>query len=87
MPLFICDKCDTIENTALGRFWGVKYKGGDALCSACMPELRYRDYAKGGKWHGRFKRKKATLESLKKEDLSNFIYLGRFEKELNQGDK
>lgn len=44
MPLFRCDKCGVIENTALGKFWGEKEK----LCSQCG----------FGKWHGKFKRTK-----------------------------
>jgi hypothetical protein len=44
MPLFICEKCQTIENTALGHYWGEKEK----LCSECA----------FGKWHGRFPKEK-----------------------------
>lgn len=37
MPLFICDKCHTLENTALSGYW---WKGeGPALCSACDPQF------------------------------------------------
>lgn len=44
MPLFICQKCGCIENTALGHYWGHKEK----LCSECDT----------GKWHGAFKKEK-----------------------------
>jgi hypothetical protein len=44
MPLFVCERCETIENTALGRFWLAKKK----LCSEC----------RSGTWHGKFPRVK-----------------------------
>lgn len=64
MPLFICKKCNVIENTALGSYWGVKIK----LCSECSR----------GKWHNQFKKeifdpkkwhvmKTGFLEEIKKE--------------------
>jgi hypothetical protein len=40
MPLFECDKCHCVENTATGSYWGQSEK----LCSEC----------KYGEWHGRF---------------------------------
>ena len=40
MPLFLCEICKTIENTALGKYWGKDKK----LCSECG----------WGKWHDRF---------------------------------
>jgi hypothetical protein len=47
MPLFRCEKCGVIENTALSLCsWTSKVK----LCSQCCPEQK--------KWHGRFKRTK-----------------------------
>lgn len=63
MPLFVCEKCQTIENTALSNFWTRHLIGGGefifgeesdlsartlALCSACDPKI--------GEWHGRFPR-------------------------------
>jgi hypothetical protein len=42
MPLFLCDRCDAVENTALGRFWVPV--GEPRICSACST----------GKWHGLF---------------------------------
>ena len=45
MPLFRCDKCDAVENTACGCYWGrERLQGGRALCSECGK----------GEWHGRF---------------------------------
>lgn len=67
MGLFVCEKCECIENTALGHFWMVnrieefewteelsKYKN-KPLCSDCAP----RRFANGtltgmGKWHDKF---------------------------------
>jgi len=52
MPVFICSKCKCIENTACCYYWtkGIR----PALCSKCDPDI--------GKWHGIFKRRKATEE-------------------------
>jgi len=48
MPLFICQRCKTIENSALGQYWTSKEK----LCSECA----------FGKWHGRFEKEKFDPE-------------------------
>lgn len=48
MPIFVCDNCNHLENTALSRYW-YREKGTPALCSQCDPEI--------GRWHGRFPRK------------------------------
>lgn len=45
MPLFACSKCETVENTALGSFWGQSPR----LCSECAT----------GVWHGIFSKKNA----------------------------
>lgn len=65
MPLFVCDECNCVENTALGLYWSVgiaefkdKSKNNKALCSACKP----KEYIDGsmdnnaGVWHGKFSR-------------------------------
>ena len=67
MPLFICEKCGSIENTALGFWWSkgeFKFKDSSlndkALCSACMP-TEFEDgepTGETGEWHGRFPREK-----------------------------
>ena len=44
MPVFICENCGCIENTAVSNYWS--RGSGPALCSECDPEI--------GKWHGRF---------------------------------
>lgn len=75
MPLFICDNCDTIENTACCWYWSRNDKSlghdGRALCSVCEPTI--------GKWHGRFPRQFATEETVKSAKADYFRYAGRFE--------
>jgi hypothetical protein len=69
MGLFVCAKCECVENTALGHWWSKhriddfqwdesneKYKGL-GLCSECKP-LKFSDgtdYGRG-KWHGKFEK-------------------------------
>ena len=45
MPLFVCENCKNIENTALSSYW---YKRGKKLCSKCDT----------GEWHERFPEEK-----------------------------
>jgi len=56
MPLFRCDTCGTVENTALANYWARRFAGARGteppkLCSACDPTI--------GVWHGRFPRQSA----------------------------
>jgi hypothetical protein len=70
MPLFVCEECHTIDNTATGFYWSVgvvffmdETKNNKALCCACIPE-KYSDgskASKGGEWHGRFEREKFDI--------------------------
>lgn len=68
MPLFRCDICGCIENTALGHYWPrdfKEYKGTifeKALCSECNPRQ--------GKWHNRFPKEIATEKD--KGTLDNY---------------
>lgn len=48
MPLFVCDTCHTIDNTALGWYWqrdsnrellGPSFENGHALCRSCVPKF------------------------------------------------
>jgi len=68
MPLFICEKCGNIENTATGFYWcrsRSKFKDspdcdGKALCSKCVPEF-YDDGSRtgySGVWHNIFPEEK-----------------------------
>ena len=55
MPIFECEECGCVDNTALTRYWHRKRHSdlaGRALCSACDPEIN--------QWHGAFPREKAT---------------------------
>lgn len=67
MPLFICAKCECVENTALGHWWTKHHQklykwdelsreyAGRGLCSACAP-IEFSDGTPTGKgdWHGKF---------------------------------
>lgn len=50
MPIFACDKCGVIDNTALTRYW--LRNGGPAFCSQCDPVIK--------RWHGAFDRVNAN---------------------------
>jgi len=88
MPLFVCDECKVVENTACGHYWTRGqgfYKDKDrdkkALCSQCMPS-EFNDgskSSKGGQWHGRFERQIATKKLIKKWGEDNFIYVSDIE--------
>lgn len=52
MSLFVCDKCRAIENTALAGFGASKAR----LCSECST----------GTWHGRWPKRMATAEELRR---------------------
>lgn len=76
MSLYVCDRCHSIENSALGmfnracahkRWFGDAIVEGEKLCSACMPS-HFADGSvctKGGGWHGEFDRELATIEWIK----------------------
>lgn len=49
MPLFRCDKCGCVENTACGHYWSEKYEEKPVLCSECSD----------GVWHGKFPKRSA----------------------------
>ena len=68
MPLFVCEHCKTVDNTALGHYWGKddtewekskSYLNGMALCYSCMP-TKFIDGSGGGHkdygpvWHGKW---------------------------------
>jgi len=51
MPLFVCENCGCVENTALSLCSWFQYrKKKPMLCSECCPEQ--------GKWHNKFLKKK-----------------------------
>jgi len=65
MPLFVCENCECVENTALGQFWTRLRKdmypepyAGKALCSACAsPTYVDGTPTRLGEWHGEFPRR------------------------------
>lgn len=74
MPLFVCDRCKAIENTALGLFAtrGRYGNSKEALCSECAP---IKENWFDGKWHGQFEKIIATTEIIKEMGESNFVYV------------
>lgn len=94
MPLFICDKCDCIENTSSGYYWtrGTgKFnlpEDNQALCSLCAPSVDKNGKAtRWGSWHGDWERRVMTEEAVLKYKDSNlhFSYLGKFEYLRDEG--
>jgi hypothetical protein len=64
MPLFECEKCGTVDNTALTNFWMAQRDDKPKLCSECDPEI--------GKWHGRFPRMTRAEHDSKSERKVEF---------------
>lgn len=52
MPLFKCEKCLCVENTAVSGYWMRHTPDDPILCSECDPKI--------GKWHGRFEKIQAA---------------------------
>lgn len=50
MPLFKCEQCGCVENTAMCGYWWRDDK--PALCSECDPEF--------GEWHGEFEKRPSS---------------------------
>lgn len=67
MPIFACEECGCLENTASSNYWS-REKGAPALCSQCDPEIR--------KWHGRFPRRmwNGDPEGICNKDPNEFGY-------------
>lgn len=51
MPLYRCEQCGCIENTACSNYWMRKTRKQPLICSECDPEI--------GKWHGLFPKHQA----------------------------
>lgn len=51
MPIFKCDKCNCVDNTAV-TYYNIRKNGEPALCSECDPKI--------GKWHGIFSKESAV---------------------------
>lgn len=52
MPLFRCEQCGCVENTACCNYWSRKSTDKDPLCSACDPDI--------WQWHGIFPQRSAA---------------------------
>lgn len=46
MPLFKCDGCGALENTALGNYWFPKSEGQAVECSECDTGVWHRQFPK-----------------------------------------
>lgn len=81
MPLFVCDECKAIENTALGQFWtrGRYGNSKEALCSECMPYVKIGHNRKVGEWHRKFPKQIATTELIKQIGEEHFVYVSDIE--------
>jgi hypothetical protein len=67
MPIFPCEKCGCVENTACSGYWLRKRENSEyvepALCTLCDPKFK--------KWHGIFERRSAAGYLLGNDD---FLY-------------
>jgi hypothetical protein len=68
MPLFVCDDCGAVDNTACGGSYWIRNKTEKVLCCECYT----------GKWHDDFEKKIADEDYIKNYS-SHFIYLGKFQ--------
>ena len=67
MPLFCCENCKCVENTALSNYasrnrdiWPVEYVG-KKLCSECGPShYKSGEPTNLGVWHGKFEKRSAV---------------------------
>ena len=80
MPMFICDSCSGIENTACGNAFT---KADNKRVSIVYPGTGKPKYP-GGTWHGEFLKVIATEELVRKRGLyptgnNGFVHLGKFE--------
>lgn len=64
MPLFKCEKCGCIENTAISSYWEALHSKTEKLCSECGEPF---------KWHGSFPKRGAD-ESGYKADANGFLH-------------
>lgn len=77
MPLFICERCRAIDNSALGgTFWSAFSSmdlfpppyAGEVLCVECAPTT-FKDGSPNkdaGRWHGYFQKRIASEEDAAK---------------------
>jgi hypothetical protein len=67
MPLFVCEECGVVENTALSNYWTRKTADQSRLCSQCDPLIQ--------KWHGVFPRQ--TMADAEYVELKQKPFVGR----------
>ena len=74
MPLFICDCCGAVDNTACGgNYWHGRYFAeGKGINPEHSPALCCKCYT--GKWHDHFPYEICTQEVFLKIGASNFVY-------------
>lgn len=74
MPLFQCDNCGCVENTALCNYWSAEMEAmTERKCSGCDPQI--------GQWHGKFPKRHA--EGMLKSPLGH-LYSDKEAEELQQ---
>ena len=61
MPIFVCENCQNIENTALSDYWARLTQHKPKLCSQCGL----------GKWHGQFPEEKFDPKKWKRNEYNN----------------
>lgn len=76
MPLFECERCGVVDNTALSDFWDRQWDDLSQLCSLCGK----------GEWHGEFPRELASEFKGRIEYPAREIWKAR-EKILNDAPK
>jgi hypothetical protein len=77
MPLFVCEKCGTIDNTAMdGTFWYSRAflkESFEQFPKDLRTELALCTECQTGKWHDEFDKEKATPERVKELGVENFM--------------
>ena len=78
MPVFKCEECNCVENTATGQYWSRNHGvypppyHGRALCSECgSPKFVDGTPTEFGQWHGRFPKEDADLPKFKDTEFLN----------------
>lgn len=69
MPLYECENCHAVDNTAIGNFWEQLLENKPRLCTECDPSI--------GKWHGKFDKITASDYAAKYPDARRIEYPAR----------
>lgn len=85
MGLFMCSRCESVDNTALGLYWmrnkpelflwdenNIQFKG-EPLCSECAPKKFSNGKLSGyGQWHGKFSKDHiSTIPESERSEIYN----------------